>query len=215
MARKRLSADLAYTLRQSAAQGTSPRRLAEDHGISLSSVYRILGGAQYPDAIGSVRARRPRLPPQAGEHELLAAARSRLQYGSEVTASGCWLYAGGGSIRIGGKHYRLARLSFLAYVGPVPDGLVVVHICDRAQDGESVTSSGAAPRCWRPDHLRLASPGRRASSPQSPERGTALSCPRGHCYSVDNTRFRLTRIGTVTRACRTCAREARRRSPAR
>lgn len=69
------------------------------------------------------------------------------------TEDGCWIYQGAltqsgtgyGHLRIGGRNGRdvLAhRASFEIHVGPVPDGLCVLHRCDVKQ-------------CVRPDHLYL------------------------------------------------------------
>ena len=41
-----------------------------------------------------------------------------------------------------GKKYQSHRLAYELYVGPIPAGKVVMHICDR-------------PRCVNPDHLRV------------------------------------------------------------
>lgn len=62
--------------------------------------------------------------------------RSRVEYD---TNGGCWLWpvkSGYGVFK--GK--RAHRLSYEAFVGPIPDGLFVCHKCD-------------VPACCNPDHL--------------------------------------------------------------
>ncbi len=59
--------------------------------------------------------------------------------------TGCWLWtaatrSGYGHIRVGGKSIGAHRASFMAYVGPIPDGHVVRHTCDN-------------PPCVNPAHL--------------------------------------------------------------
>jgi hypothetical protein len=62
-------------------------------------------------------------------------------------ASGCWMWtgavnaAGYGVMRSVGKRNHFAhRLSYELHTGPIPDGFLVCHTCDR-------------PGCSRPDHL--------------------------------------------------------------
>jgi hypothetical protein len=61
---------------------------------------------------------------------------------------GCWLYRGKpfckfGYCRIGsnGSRELLHRFSFRTFVGPIPDGLLVLHRCV------------GHPHCWNPRHL--------------------------------------------------------------
>lgn len=63
-----------------------------------------------------------------------------------VGGDGCWLWTGAkvglgyGRIRIAGKSRSTHRISYEAFVGPIPDGLVLDHLC-------------RTPACLRPDHL--------------------------------------------------------------
>lgn len=67
---------------------------------------------------------------------------------SPVPESGCWLWEGStgshgyGDIRIHYKLHLAHRLSYEAFVGPIPDGMFVMHKCD-------VRS------CVNPDHLSI------------------------------------------------------------
>lgn len=65
-----------------------------------------------------------------------------------MTESGCWLWEwvydsdGYGVLRVEGRKLKKAhRLSYEAFYGPIPQGLLVMHTCD-------ITS------CANPDHLR-------------------------------------------------------------
>lgn len=73
-------------------------------------------------------------------------------YVSAPDANGCWMWAG--RVRSGGrgyfavydsehpkgKHLRASRVAWEMLVGPIPEGLVVCHKCDR-------------PLCVNPSHL--------------------------------------------------------------
>lgn len=72
------------------------------------------------------------------------------RFWSKVDKSGqCWEWTGAknqygyGNIAVDGKVLRSHRVSYEMAVGPIPEGLVVDHICQ-------------VPACVRPDHLRVA-----------------------------------------------------------
>lgn len=64
-------------------------------------------------------------------------------------SAGCWFWTGAtndmgyGQIRRGKKIIYTHRLSFEMHVGPIPDGMVIDHICRH-------------PSCVNPEHLRAA-----------------------------------------------------------
>jgi hypothetical protein len=85
------------------------------------------------------------------------AARSgdtRARFWAKVDKSGeCWLWLGGkahrghGRVKWGGRFRPAHRIAYELLVGPVPEGLCVLHNCP----------GGDNPACVRPSHLWLGS----------------------------------------------------------
>lgn len=94
------------------------------------------------------------------------------------------------------------RLSYEFYVGPIPEGLVIDHLC-RVRN------------CVNPAHLQpvtqktnfdrgIAKQAVRASNSR---RGQARThCPHGHEYTEENTHHETKGNGNVIRRCKTCRR---------
>ena len=142
-------------------------------------------------------------------------------------ASACWLWTrcrrdGYGRLDLAGRAHQAHRISYEAFVGTIPAGLEIDHLC-------CVTN------CVNPDHLepvtgqenlrrravrrglnfgkrRLPPKAKTGATPVRPGKGPRTHCKNGHEYSSDNTV-----IGKRgTRRCVTChkaelARYARRR----
>ena len=111
-------------------------------------------------------------------------------------ASGCWLwtrsiYQGYGRVRSGGTWKPAHRVSYEAFLGPIPDGLHIDHLCRN-------------PRCVNPNHLEP------VTQAENTRRHFALqvSCANGHAYDGQNTG--RTRRGW--RYCRACNRERMQRA---
>ncbi|MHB8484087.1 MAG: HNH endonuclease signature motif containing protein [Nitrospiria bacterium] len=114
-----------------------------------------------------------------------------------VTESGCWLWLGYdngegyGRTRLpdGGKLFYAHRLSYEAFIGKIPKGLQLDHLC-------------RVPSCVNPKHLEP------VTNRENTIRGTAgdwqlakTHCPQGHPYSGDN--LVLVKNGKG-RACKIC-----------
>jgi len=111
--------------------------------------------------------------------------------------STCWLWTGSvnssryGTIRVDGKSWRVHRYAWVLLRGPIPDGLVVDHLC-------------RVRRCVNPEHMEL------VVGEVNVLRGIGITavngrkthCKRGHEFTTENTR--IDRRGH--RVCRTCHR---------
>ncbi len=128
--------------------------------------------------------------------------------------NGCWEWQGStdlygyGRMEVNRKRYGIHRLSYLLFVGDIPEGLQVDHEChnlDKSCDG-GVTCRHR--RCVNPDHLRVTTLKDNCNSSHSHKTcGPQKShCTHGHAYTEENTY--VGRNGA--RFCRTCARNKKR-----
>lgn len=146
---------------------------------------------------------------------ILTADQARRFWAKVDRTDNCWLWTGAiqsrgyGSFGIGDKRTETAhRIAYLTFVGPIPDGLELDHLCLNK-------------RCVRPDHLeavtaqvnnqRARDNGQTSPSPLSRLNASKIACPAGHFYSPDNTYTNP----QGHRQCRTCKRESDRRRVAR
>lgn len=120
--------------------------------------------------------------------------------------TGCWLWLncvdrkGYGKFGIDRKAQLAHRVSYVLFRGPIPEGLVIDHLCN-------------TPTCVNPSHLRA------TTAKENTMRGNSFSaqearrthCPHGHPYSGENLRYRPNRSGRV---CRECERRKPRRGMA-
>ena len=127
--------------------------------------------------------------------------------------SGCWLWIGSlknsgygqvgwGSVLDGSRTMLSAhRAAYLAFNGPIPDGLLVRHICDNKV-------------CVNPDHLIVGTQSDNLDDMTCRGRafwGAQTHCKNGHPFTPENTRTRE----NGARRCIACAREGSRRHYAR
>lgn len=107
----------------------------------------------------------------------------------------CWPWIGGteryGRFTLHGRTYYAHRFSYEFYVGEIPEGLEVDHLCRNT-------------RCVNPAHLEPVTHHENLMRGESPSARCAriTECPRGHPYTTENTC-----LSKGHRYCRTCARE--------
>lgn len=121
---------------------------------------------------------------------------------------GCWLWTSQvdkeGRPRIKAKRrksHSAARFAYRAFVGTVPNGLVLDHLC-------------ANRRCVNPWHLEpvtAAENSRRGTHGRPKAKPTVRThCFNGHEFTDDNTKLELRR-GKPARRCRICLRASKRK----
>lgn len=120
---------------------------------------------------------------------------------------GCWVWSGTigadgyGRIRVDGREHVAHRWGYETFVGPVPDGMQLDHLCrNRA--------------CVRFDHLEPVTAQENVLRGVSlaAENATKTHCPQGHPYEGHNVYVHPVK---GYRVCRTCNRERSRRRPSR
>lgn len=119
--------------------------------------------------------------------------RSRIR----ISESGCWLWLGRldpcgyARFTIRGRPFLVHRLLFSIFVGPIPDGYCLDHLC-RVRN------------CVNPNHLE---PVTRGENTRRGWPAQKTHCVNGHPYDEANTYIRP----SGQRDCRACFRERSRR----
>jgi len=113
-----------------------------------------------------------------------------------IVTPDCWAWSGGlssqGYARLGRGMYA-HRISYEIYVGPIPDGTELDHLCRNRG-------------CVNPDHLEAVSHRENVRRGIAGQQGREKThCPQGHPYDLQNTYRRPDRPNT--RDCRTCMSE--------
>lgn len=116
-----------------------------------------------------------------------------------TSLSGCWEWTGSisggyGRFRPGASRPTASahRWAYEQFVGPVPAGLDLDHLCRN-------------PRCVNPMHLEPVT--RRENLRRSPfSPGHRTHCPQGHPYEGGNVYLYTDRLGRKHRHCMTCLR---------
>lgn len=113
-----------------------------------------------------------------------------------VTESGCWLWIGSsirggyGKILVDGKQYSAHRFAYEQYVGTIPDGLTLDHLC-------RVTC------CVNPFHLEPVTLKKNIlrGGGLGARNATKTQCKHGHEFTQDNTYLLPSGAGRSCKAC--------------
>jgi len=121
-----------------------------------------------------------------------------------IDAEGCWIWqlhinsrTGYGNVNFHGQRMLAHRASYQAFVGPIPDGLELDHLCRTRT-------------CVNPAHLEPVTS--RENSARSPLNFVGINLAKTHCkhgHPFDEANTKIRRDGA--RACRTCLRAVQRR----
>jgi hypothetical protein len=116
---------------------------------------------------------------------------------SVVKTDTCWFWIkhtnhdGYGVIGVGGRLKMAHRVSYEAFIGPIPESLVIDHVCrNRA--------------CVRPDPAHLEPVTHLENVRRGDSMKRASHCCHGHEFTPENTSWK--------QCCRTCERASRERS---
>jgi hypothetical protein len=112
-----------------------------------------------------------------------------------ISDAGCWEWtgyiskSGYGRVSIHSKYYAAHRISYEIRNGPIPDGLVIDHLCRNT-------------RCVNPDHLEAVTQKINVlrGISNAAERAAMTHCAKGH--PIDGVRFSHGRIARVCRVCK-------------
>ena len=111
-----------------------------------------------------------------------------------MSRNGCWewvanLSKGYGHVGIGGRTWKAHRASYESLVGPIPDGLVIDHLCRFTA-------------CVNPEHLEPVTPS--VNGLRSPLHSTRriAECEKGHPMTGGNLGIDGRKVRR--RFCRTC-----------
>lgn len=115
-------------------------------------------------------------------------------------AKGCWLWVGFtgrdgyGRHQAAGRHRLAHRTAYEAFVGPIPDGLQLDHLC-------------RVRHCVNPEHLEAVTQQINVLRGVSPiaQHARKTHCINGHPFNAENTRFNH----RGWRQCRACQRANR------
>lgn len=121
---------------------------------------------------------------------------------------GCWMWTGGivhgyGCWEVDGRRERAHRWAWELFVGPIPEGMHVLHRCDN-------------PPCVNPNHLFLGTQTDNVQDMDAKGRrrnqyADRTACHNGHPYVEGSWRWSKNGRGGIGRVCRECHRLAQQR----
>lgn len=153
----------------------------------------------------AVKARRTRARRAARGGGLLNITPTERFLSKVQKTDGCWFWTaatngkpGYGVFAFNRRQQLAHRVAYELFVGPVPDGLTLDHLCRvrNCVNPEHLEPVTLAENIDRGKAYRL----RGADSIQ----GSKTHCPKGHPYDEANTRIRRGKKGGPERVCRTC-----------
>jgi len=127
-----------------------------------------------------------------------ATLRRRLLAKIEKLPSGCWHWTGYvnshgyGRIGINGRRVMTHRAAYELFVGPIPEGLQIDHLCRLRS-------------CCNPEHLEAVTPQENTLRSDVTKHRDGF-CSRGHERNAANTYYHKNRPGGDCRICK-CERE--------
>lgn len=139
---------------------------------------------------------------ECGTHLFVRSTDQEAAFWAKVEKTdGCWQWAGPtmrqgyGYISRNGRIVYAHRHAYELLVGPIPDGLVIDHLCRNTS-------------CVNPAHLEPVTQRENVLRGNAPAAKNAVKthCPRGHEYTPENTITR-DRDGRISRQCRECKNE--------
>jgi hypothetical protein len=152
---------------------------------------------------------------RAGTPHRAATAEERFIQNLDRATSDCWLWRGhitrwgyGAWQNGGSRRVHTHRWSYEHFVGQIPAGLELDHICHTMDLSCRGGPTCQHRRCCNPAHLEP------VTHAENMRRGRPkplkTHCKRGHEFSVANTYVTTARQGWTVRQCRTCKRDKQR-----